>query len=71
MTNDSIPHKLDKQKLLNELSSKIASAYSEDVKRLIYLCYDNDISQQEIADALGVARSNISMQYPKKGKSGK
>lgn len=70
MSKRIIPQRINKRDLLNELASKINEAYSEDTRRLVYLCYDKGISGEEIARALGTTRQNVMMQYPK-GKHGK
>ena len=68
----SVPQQNEKQKSLNALFSTISDIYSEETRKLVYLCYKKKITQREIGEALGTTRENVAMLYPKKkGKNGK
>ena len=69
MSNASIPHKAERSKKLNELLGGLQDLYKDDVKNVIYLCYDLGATVQQVADALGTTKQNVSLLYPKGKKS--
>lgn len=71
MSKDIITQQAEKSKKLNELLSGLQNLYKDDVRRVVYLCYELGATTTQVADALGVERNTVSQLYPKKGKNGK
>lgn len=66
MNKRIITQEAERSKKLNELLQGLHDIYKDDVRRAVYLCYELGGTQEQIADALGIARSTVAIKYPKK-----
>ena len=63
-----ITQESDRSKRLNELLQGLHDLYKDDVEQAVYLCYDKGATVEEVAQALGVTKAEVSRKFPKKGK---
>jgi predicted transcriptional regulator len=68
MNKRSIPQEAERSKKLNDALTALRNVYEPDVDSLVRLVYSLGGNQQQIADALGITTSMVSMRYPKKEK---
>lgn len=65
MTRDIITQENERSKKLNELLQGLHDLYKEDVASVVYLCYELDATQEQVAKALGMSRVRVAQLYPK------
>ncbi len=61
-----ISHDAQKSKHLSEVLKPLINYYQTDLRKIVQLCYKRGITQQDIANCLGVTKQAVCTRFPKK-----